>query len=307
MLGVTGLIVDWSHWETKAVPGRKGLLFISVPHVRQKLMTKCTFLWCCPSCKYWWAGVNMNFKHTWHRWLLPFNVKWPLANNSWCSIKESLWQAAFPLYIFVIPEWSYSLGLRWNCPGEQLPETQCSCRSVTKINCTMNVVCEPECQGEGRGRWWRAGCSWQKMFSSPGLCCSSILVIVSLPGTGHAESLHWGFLHSQWIFSLSSGSHPSANRPTLTAWMKKKDQWMVLCFLILAVSLWIFPKTVIWNKTQATLRSVQWHYSFPTKQLQSISRKTDIAPISVVLHHSAIPVQFLCINSFVFWMKHILF
>lgn len=263
-------------------------------------MTKCTFLWCCPSCKYWWAGVNMNFKHTWHRWLLPFNVKWPLANNSWCSIKESLWQAAFPLYIFVIPEWSYSSGLRWNCPGEKLPETQCSCRSATKINCMMNVVCELEYLGEGTGTGDGGGqdaagrrCPVVQDSSAPAsllLCLSQALVMPN---------------HCTGEFYTASGSFPCPLGhillPADQHWHSmggKKDQWMVLCFLLLAVSLWIF-QTVIWNKTRTALRSVQWHCPLPTKQLQSISRKTDITPhwlYFTILQFQCKPVhKFFCL------------
>lgn len=243
-------------------------------------MTKFTFLWCCPSCKYWWAGVNMNFKHTWHRWLLPLNVKWPLANNSWHSIKESLWQAAFLLYIFVIPEWSYSSGLRWNCSGEQLPETRCSCRSVTKINCMMNVVCEHEYLGESTGTGDGGGqdatgrrCPVvQDSAASASLssCLSQALVMLN---------------HCTGDFYAACGSFPCPLSyillPTDQHWHSmdgKRDQWMVLCFLVLAVNLWIFPRTVIWNKTQAALKSIQWHCFFPTKKLQCISRKTDITP-----------------------------
>lgn len=227
MLCVTGLVVDWSHWETKAVPGRKGLLFISIPQVRQKLMTKFTFLWCCPSCKYWWAGVNMNFKHTWHRWLLPLNVKWPLANNSWHSIKESLWQAAFLLYIFVIPEWSYSSGLRWNCSGELLPETQCSCRSVTKINCMMNVVCEPEYLGESTGigdggGQDAAGRRCPVVHDSAAsasllLCLSQALVMLN-----HCTG---GLFLVLWVTSFCQQTN------TDTAWMEKEiSEW---CYVFL--------------------------------------------------------------------------
>lgn len=147
-----------------------------------------------------------------------------------------------------------------------------------------------------------AGWHWQEMPSCPGPHCSSILLVVSLPGIGQAQSLPWGFAYSQWVFSLSSGPCLSANGPG-TDW--KKSEWTILCFLILAVSLWVFPKTAIWNKIWAVLRRVSMALLFSYKAVAAYLWENRHYPIGCTSYFCNFSAS-LCVIVF-FWMKHILF
>lgn len=165
----------------------------------------------------------------------------------------------------------------------------------------MNVVCEPECRGEGTGIGDGGGqdaagrrCPVVQDSATPASLSSCLSQALGMPNRCTGD------------FYTASGSFPCplghVLLPTDQHWHSMdgtKDQWMVLCFLILAVRLWIFPKTVIWNKIQAALRSVQWHCFFPTKQLQRISRKTDITPHQlyfIILQFQCKPVhKFFCL------------